>query len=68
MNFSASLFTLYLGGTRLNSNEQGVVNVEVNAAAAVVHPGYNSANLNNDIALIRLPFALELTGRLYKKT
>lgn len=32
--------------------------------AAFIHPEYNPSNLNNDIALIRLPEPLELTGSI----
>lgn len=51
-----------MGGTRLNSIEPGVVSVEVSGSAATIHPGFNPLNLNNDIALIRLPFSLEITS------
>lgn len=59
---SASLFSLYFGGNRLNSVEEGTRTVEVDGEAAFVHPEYNPSNLNNDIALIRLPEPLELSG------
>lgn len=58
-------FSLFLGGTRLNSNEQGTRSVEVDGSEAVIHPDYNSSTLNNDLALIRLPEALEETGKYH---
>lgn len=58
------MFSLFLGGTRLNSNDPGTRSIEVDGSEVVIHPDYNEANLNNDLALIRLPEALEDTGKL----
>lgn len=58
----ASEFSLFFGGHRLNSNEEGTLTIDVPGEAAEVHPFYNPVNLNNDIALIRLPEPIPISG------
>lgn len=55
-------FTLYLGGITLAASEEG--RRTVTTTTAIVHPNYNENNLNNDIALIRLPEPVSFTGIL----
>lgn len=45
------------------SSEEG--RLIVRTTSAIVHPGYNSNNLNNDIALIQLPSPIEFSGNIY---
>lgn len=58
------MFSLFFGGTILNSNEEGTKTIDVEEDAVFIHPDYDPSNLNNDIALIRLPQPLELSGKL----
>lgn len=60
----ASEFSLYLGGNRLNANEEGSLTIDVPGEAAEIHPFYNPVNLNNDLALIRLPEPVFFNGNL----
>lgn len=57
---SALSFTLYLGGTTLGNEEDGRLTIV--ATDYLAHPSYNSNNLNNDVALIRLPEPIEFSG------
>lgn len=57
---SAIEFTLYLGGITLSSSEVG--RITVTSSSAIIHENYSSSNLNNDIALVRLPSPVTLTG------
>ncbi|CAG2069134.1 unnamed protein product, partial [Timema podura] len=50
--------TVHLGSQNLNSVESG--KVTVTTRSHVNHVGYNTDNLNNDIALLRLPFSVTL--------
>lgn len=46
----------------MNANEQGTLTIDVPGEAAEIHPLYNPQNLNNDLALIRLPEPVFLSG------
>lgn len=60
--FSASSFTLHLGSVDQKANvEPG--RVILYSREAYVHRQYNPSNLENDIALIRLPQAIRYTGK-----
>ncbi|CAH2101571.1 unnamed protein product [Euphydryas editha] len=48
--FSATMFTVILGATIFGS---GIVRIDTNDV--VLHPNFNSANLHNDVAVIRIP-------------
>ncbi|KAJ9580605.1 hypothetical protein L9F63_024220 [Diploptera punctata] len=56
---SISRFTVYLGAQALSATESG--RVVVTSTTKVVHSGYSTSTLNNDIALVRLPSAVSLT-------
>lgn len=62
ISFSALSFTLYLGGTTLANSEEGRLTIVATDYQA--HPSYNSDNLNNDIAVIRLPDPIVFNGIL----
>ncbi|KAK7790018.1 hypothetical protein R5R35_012979 [Gryllus longicercus] len=47
-----STFTVYLGAQNLNNNENG--RQIITTSQKIVHSGYNSNTLNNDIALVNL--------------
>ncbi|XP_045449271.1 collagenase-like [Melitaea cinxia] len=48
-SFQASLFTVILGSVNYNSG-----GVRINTNNVVTHPNYNTNNLNNDVAVIRI--------------
>ncbi|XP_017785356.1 PREDICTED: serine protease 53-like [Nicrophorus vespilloides] len=54
-------FRLQIGGVSLNGNEAG--RIEVSTTYSIVHPGYNN-NLNNDIALIKMPNPISFTDNI----
>jgi hypothetical protein len=54
----SSSFEVILGRLQYN----GVGGVSVASSTKIVHTGYNSATLANDIALIRLPAPVPETG------
>lgn len=60
--FRASQFTLNFGGITLDNFESG--REQRFTTTAIVHPGYNSANLNNDIALIRIDNPIQFNNRI----
>ncbi|XP_067007159.1 brachyurin [Anabrus simplex] len=55
-----SRFTVYLGAQSLSASESG--RVTVTTTSKIVHSGYSSSTLNNDIALVRLPSAVALSN------
>ena len=57
---SGRTFIIILGSIRRDGNENGAV--IVTATQTTVHPNYNSRNLYNDIAVIRLPSPVAFTG------
>lgn len=60
---SAISFDIFLGSAILNSNAEGTKRFrEVDAVNGIVHPLFDSNNLNYDVALIRLPEVLGFTG------
>ncbi|KAI4465915.1 chymotrypsin-related [Holotrichia oblita] len=58
----ASQFTLYFGGITLDNFESG--REQRVTTTAIVHPGYSSATLNNDIALIRIDNPIQFNDRI----
>jgi hypothetical protein len=61
-HFRVTSFAIGLGSVYRNSPQ-----VSVTATQYVLHPNYNSNTLNNDIALIRLPSAVQTSSKLYIK-
>lgn len=61
--FSVSSFDIQLG--TLNSAEGS--GLTVSTTEYIRHKGYNS-NLNNDLAVIKLPAPVKLTGNINKNT
>ncbi|KAF2899148.1 hypothetical protein ILUMI_07027 [Ignelater luminosus] len=59
----ASRFTLYFGSVNQSQvTEPG--RVTVTSTQKYVHAGYNTGNLNHDIALVRLPQRVQTTDRI----
>lgn len=59
--FRALNFTLYLGGITLSPVDSSTLTVA--SDRAIVHEGYSSNTLNNDIALVRLPDPILYTSK-----
>uniref|UniRef100_A0A1V1FVE8 Putative serine protease 52 n=1 Tax=Reticulitermes speratus TaxID=60591 RepID=A0A1V1FVE8_9NEOP len=55
---SGTSYEVRLGVTRLDASEPG--SVIVTSRISIIHPAYNVANLENDIAVIQLPSAVVL--------
>ncbi|GJQ67470.1 hypothetical protein Trydic_g8308 [Trypoxylus dichotomus] len=62
----ASQFTLYFGGVTLADQEDG--RLSQYTSTAIVHEGYSSSSLNNDIALIQLSQPLTFNDRIQPVT
>ncbi|KAJ8942822.1 hypothetical protein NQ318_022836 [Aromia moschata] len=58
----ASYIEVILGAHNIRDNEPS--QVTVTSRALTNHPNYNSVNLNNDIAVIRLPSSVRLTSAI----
>lgn len=55
---------MYLGAQDIrNLTEPGRLNIRVPAANIVVHSGYNPNTISNDIAILRLPEPVNVTGK-----
>jgi hypothetical protein len=59
-HFSGSSYEVILGANRLDSNEAGSQTLV--SRSSIVHSGYNSNTINNDIAVVELPSAVATTS------
>nr|CAD7412124.1 unnamed protein product [Timema cristinae] len=57
---SASSFVVTLGGTYVNSRQQGSVTVE--SRSSVVNQAFDPDQLVNDVALVQLPYSIPSSG------
>jgi hypothetical protein len=54
--------TILLGSSSITEPEEGSVIMNVPKSGLLVHSNYNARNLQYDIALIRLPSPIEMSG------
>ena len=57
---SALYFDVYLGAHNVRVTEP--TRLEIRATEKYIHPNWNSATLNGDIALIKLPAPVDISG------
>ncbi len=57
---SALYFDVYLGAHNVRVSEP--TRLEIRATEKYIHPNWNSATLNGDIALIKLPAPVDISG------
>lgn len=61
--FSADYIDVYLGAKEIrNLEEEGRLNLRVNASNIVVHAAYNATDIRNDIAILKLPQTVNISG------
>lgn len=56
----ALFFDVYLGAHNVRINETN--RLEIRATEKYIHPNWNSATLNGDVALIKLPNPVDISG------
>lgn len=63
-HYSSLYIDVYLGAQNvLNLTEPGRINVRVYAENIVVHNGFNPTVIANDIAILRLPEPVDISGK-----